>query len=37
MNMSGVDPLWKEVVFGVVLIFAVSINSEKGSRDLTIK
>lgn len=37
MNMAGVDPLWKEVVFGVVLIFAVAINSEKGGRDLIIK
>ncbi len=37
MNMAGVDPLWKEVVFGVVLILAVAINSEKGGRDLIIK
>ena len=37
MNMAGVDPLWKEVVFGVVLIVAVAINSEKGVRDLIIK
>ena len=37
MNMAGVDPLWKEVVFGVVLIVAVAINSEKGGRDLIIK
>ena len=37
MNMAGVDPLWKEVVFGVVLIAAVAINSEKGGRDLIIK
>ena len=37
MNMAGVDPLWKEVVFGLVLIFAVAINSDKGGRDLIIK
>lgn len=37
MNMAGVDPLWKDVVFGIVLIAAVAINSEKGSRDLIIK
>lgn len=37
MNMAGVDPLWKDVVFGCVLILAVAINSEKGSRDLIIK
>lgn len=37
MNMAGVDPLWKDVVFGAVLIIAVSINSEKGTRDLIIK
>lgn len=37
MNMAGVDPLWKDVVFGLVLIFAVAINSDKGGRDLIIK
>ncbi len=37
MNMAGVDPLWKDVVFGLVLIFAVFFNSEKRSRDLMIK
>lgn len=37
MNMAGVDPLWNNVVFGIVLIAAVAINSEKGSRELIIK
>jgi len=37
MNMAGVNPLWQDVVFGVVLIVAVSINSEKGGRDVIIK
>ncbi len=37
MNMAGVDPLWNNVVFGIVLILAVAINSEKGIRDLIIK
>ena len=37
MNMAGVDPLWKDVVFGLVLVFAVFFNSEKRSRDLMIK
>ena len=37
MNMAGVDPLWNNVVFGIVLIVAVAINSEKGVRDLIIK
>jgi len=37
MNMAGVDPLWKDVVFGLVLIFAVVLNSEKRGRDLIIK
>jgi ribose transport system permease protein len=37
MNMAGVDPLWKNVVFGVVLIAAVAVNSEKGGRDIIIK
>ena len=37
MNMAGVNPLWKNVVYGCVLIAAVAINSEKGGRDLVIK
>lgn len=37
MNMAGVDPLWMDVVFGAVLILAVTINSENGGRDLVIK
>ena len=37
MNMAGVDALWKNVVFGIVLIVAVTLNSEKGSRDVVIK
>lgn len=37
MNMAGVDPLWKNVVFGIVLIAAVAVNSEKGGRDIIIK
>ena len=37
MNMAGVDPIWNNVVFGIVLIAAVAINSEKGGRDLIIK
>lgn len=37
MNMAGVDPLWNNVVFGIVLIAAVAINSEKGGRELIIK
>ena len=37
MNMAGVNPLWKNVVYGIVLIAAVAINSEKGGRDLIIK
>ncbi len=37
MNMAGVDPMWKVVVFGLILIFSVAINSEKSGRDLIIK
>ncbi len=37
MNMAGVDPMWKIVVFGMILILAVAINSDKGGRDLIIK
>lgn len=37
MNMARVDPMWKNVVFGCILILAVAINTEKGVRDLVIK
>lgn len=37
MNMAGVDPLWKDVIFGLVLIVAVFFNAEKGSHDLMVK
>lgn len=37
MNMARVDPMWKNVVFGCILIMAVAMNAEKGVRDLVIK
>jgi ribose/xylose/arabinose/galactoside ABC-type transport system permease subunit len=37
MNMAGVDAFWKDIVYGVVLIAAIAINSEKGVRDLVVK
>jgi ribose/xylose/arabinose/galactoside ABC-type transport system permease subunit len=37
MNMAGVDALWKDITYGVVLIVAIIINSEKGIRDLVVK
>lgn len=37
MNMAKVDPMWKNVVFGAILILAVAMNAEKGVRDLVIK
>ncbi len=37
MNLVKVDPLWMNIVYGVVLIFAVAVNSEKGDRNLMIK
>ncbi|MDR1378991.1 MAG: ABC transporter permease [Synergistaceae bacterium] len=37
MNMAGVDAFWKDIVYGVVLIGAIAINSEKGVRDLVVR
>jgi ribose/xylose/arabinose/galactoside ABC-type transport system permease subunit len=37
MNMAGVDAFWKDITYGVVLIVAIIINSEKGIRDLVVK
>lgn len=37
LNMMGVDPLWKDVVIGVILIIAVCLNSDTQGRDLIIK
>lgn len=37
MNLAGVNPLWNDVVYGLVLIFAVAINSDKSGWDVLIK
>ncbi|MDR2523569.1 MAG: ABC transporter permease [Synergistaceae bacterium] len=37
MNMAGVDAFWKNITYGVVLILAIIVNSEKGLRDLIVK
>lgn len=37
LNMMGVDPLWKNIVIGVILIGAVCLNSDTKGRDLVIK
>jgi ribose/xylose/arabinose/galactoside ABC-type transport system permease subunit len=37
MNMAGVDAFWKDIVYGVVLIGAIALNSEKGIRDLVVR
>jgi ribose/xylose/arabinose/galactoside ABC-type transport system permease subunit len=37
MNMAGVDAFWKDITYGVVLIAAIIVNSEKGVRDLIVK
>lgn len=37
LNMLGVDPLWKDIVVGVILIGAVCLNSDTKERDLIIK
>ena len=35
--MMGVDPLWKNIVIGIILIAAVCLNSDTKGRDLIIK
>ena len=37
LNMMGVDPLWKNIVIGIILIAAVCLNSDTKGRDLIIK
>lgn len=37
LNMMGVDPLWKDIVIGIILIAAVCLNSDSKGRDLIIK
>ncbi|MDR2528904.1 MAG: ABC transporter permease [Synergistaceae bacterium] len=37
MNMAGVDAFWKNITYGIALILAIIVNSEKGTRDLIVK
>ena len=37
LNMMGVDPLWKNIVIGIILIAAVCLNAGTKGRDLIIK
>lgn len=37
LNMMGVDPLWKDIIIGVILIVAVYLNSDSKGRDIIIK
>ena len=37
LNMMGVDPLWKDIIIGVILIAAVYLNSDSKGRDIIIK
>ena len=37
LNMMGVDPLWKDIIIGVILIVAVYLNSDTKGRDIIVK
>lgn len=37
MNLVGVDAFWKDIVVGLILIVAVSINSDTSGRDIIVK
>jgi len=37
LDMMGADPLWKNIIIGVILIGAVCLNSDSQGRDLIIK
>ena len=35
--MMGIDPLWKDIIIGVILIVAVYLNSDTKGRDIVVK
>ena len=35
--MMGVDPLWKDIIIGIILIIAVCLNTDTRGRDLIVK
>lgn len=37
LNMMGVNPLWKDIIIGIILIGAVYLNSDTKGRDIIIK
>lgn len=37
LNMMGVNPLWKDIVIGAILIGAVCLNSDMTGRDIIVK
>ncbi|MDD3337553.1 MAG: ABC transporter permease [Lachnospiraceae bacterium] len=37
LNMMGIDPLWKNIIIGVILIVAVYLNSDTKGRDIIVK
>ena len=37
LNMMGVDPLWKDIIIGLILIGAVYLNSDTKGRDIIVK
>lgn len=37
LNVIGVDAFWQQIVFGILVIVAIYLNSEKGIRDLVVK
>lgn len=36
-SRMGVDPLWKDIVIGIILIIAVCLNTDTRGRDLIVK
>lgn len=37
MNMVGVEALWKDIVFGIIVIATIILNTEKDTRNLVVK
>ncbi|MFZ3106970.1 MAG: hypothetical protein WA105_06305 [Candidatus Hydromicrobium sp.] len=37
LNVVGVSGLWQQVIFGIMMLFAVYMSAERGGRDIVIK
>ncbi|MFZ3086015.1 MAG: hypothetical protein WA120_05950 [Candidatus Hydromicrobium sp.] len=37
LNVVGVSGLWHQVIFGIMVLFAVYMTAERGGRDIVIK